>query len=234
MHLNFSRFKYVSLCMFLALLVASSSHLFAQDIEEDSAIHAEKKSVKSNNISEAESYLLGAIEAAKNLGQPNTKLTATLCDLARLYVGQGKYYKAEAIFKQVLAMYAKDFGPEHADVADVKNSLAEVYRLEGKYSEAEPLFKEALAIDQANMATNPEYVARDLNGLGKLYLDEGRYADAEPLLKQALDVRQKFLAPADPDVAFTMLNYAQSLRHLNRVLQADTLEQQARQILAQP
>jgi tetratricopeptide (TPR) repeat protein len=48
--------------------------------------------------------------------------------LAVLYNRQGRYAKAEALYKRALAILERALGPGHPDVATSLNNLAEPYR----------------------------------------------------------------------------------------------------------
>ena len=111
-----------------------------------------------------------------------------------------------------MAIYQKELGPNHPDVALSLNNLACLYGKQGRYSDAEPLYKRSLAIGDEVLGPDHPVVALYLSNLAALYNDQGRYADAEPLLQRSLAVREKALGPDHPDVALSLTNLAIPLR----------------------
>jgi hypothetical protein len=58
-----------------------------------------------------------------------------LHNLDRIYRDQDRYIKAEGTLERTLAIYEKNFGPEHPYVRERFNSLGELYRAWGRYRE---------------------------------------------------------------------------------------------------
>src|SRR5215469_16443413 len=73
-------------------------------------------------------------------------LAATLNNQAERYKEEKRYADAEPLYKRILAINEKAFGPDHPSVALALNDLAELYKAEGRYADAEPLYKWAVAI----------------------------------------------------------------------------------------
>lgn len=77
-------------------------------------------------------------------------MARNLNNLALLYYHEGKYAKAEPLFKQALAIDEKALGPEHPDVAMMAENLAGVLRKLGRESEAK-VYEEQAARIRAKM-----------------------------------------------------------------------------------
>ncbi|RUS31690.1 Tetratricopeptide repeat-domain-containing protein [Jimgerdemannia flammicorona] len=75
------------------------------------------------------------------LGMNNTTTAISLRTLALLYFRQGKYDKAEILYKWVLVICEKEMGSEHLNAANTLNSLAVLYKNWGKFDKAEPLYE---------------------------------------------------------------------------------------------
>src|SRR4029450_3212910 len=68
------------------------------------------------------------------------------CRLEHLAVSlraQGQYAEALASSQQALAVFEREVGPDHPDVANVLNNLAGIYQDQGEYAEAERLYRRA-------------------------------------------------------------------------------------------
>ncbi len=87
------------------------------------------------------------------------------------------------MYKRSLAIYEKELGPEHAEVATSLNNLALLYASQEKYSEAEPMYKRSLAIYEKELGPEHAEVATSLNNLALLYTSQGKYAEAESFVQ---------------------------------------------------
>ena len=63
-----------------------------------------------------------------------------------VYVNQGKYDEALAMYEKALSIRLKKLGDDHPDVADTYNNMAVVYYNQGKYEEALAMYEKALSI----------------------------------------------------------------------------------------
>ncbi len=73
-------------------------------------------------------------------------MACCLHNLASVYRTQGKFEKAESLFRQALAIVEKLFGPDHPSVPTSLNQLGDLHVSVGDYAEAETLVKRSLAI----------------------------------------------------------------------------------------
>jgi len=143
--------------------------------------------------------------------------------IAELYQVQGKYSKAESLYKRALAIDEKSLGKDHPDVARDLNNLALLYYAEGRYAEAAPLFKRALMIMEKAFGPDHPQVATLLNNQAELYRIQSRYAEAEPLYKRALAIDEKSLGKDHPDVARDLNNLALLCYTQGRYAEAEPL-----------
>jgi TPR repeat protein len=144
---------------------------------------------------------------------------------------EGKLPEAEAVLKSALAAAEREFGPDSNKEAYTLSLLATVYGNQDKYADAEPLFERALAITEKNLGPQDVFAAFILDGLGSLYTAEGKYVEGEASFKRSLAIAQKTLVPRDARIARIQTHYAQLLRKMQRVEEADALDARARSIL---
>ena len=64
-------------------------------------------------------------------------MARSLNNLASLYQAQGDYARAEPLYRRSLAIWEKALGPEHPDVATIRENLETLYRATKRSSEAQ-------------------------------------------------------------------------------------------------
>jgi tetratricopeptide (TPR) repeat protein len=155
-------------------------------------------------------------------------------DLIKPFVGLGKFYEGQGLYKQALPWYKQcllvmrnHLGNDHPAVADSLNNLAYLYYLQGRYPEAEPLYQQALELRKHLLGNNHPDVATSLNNLALLYESLGKYSEAEPLYQQALELRKRLLGDDHPDVATSLNDLALLYESLGKYSEAEPLYQQA-------
>jgi tetratricopeptide (TPR) repeat protein len=215
------------LCLAFCPAVAS-----AQDALWKKYTKAGRTASEQGHYAEAEKMFLAAIQVAEGVGPRNPRLAPSLDNLAELYYAQGKYAKAETLFKRALAVNGKVLGPEHRGLIMSLHHLALLYWAQGRYTEAEPLYKQVLMILEKDVGPAHSDVAPWLDTLALLYYYKGDYAKAEPLYRRALAIAEEVLGPDHPDMAVGLENYAALLRKTSRELEAAKIEGRAKVIRA--
>ena len=71
----------------------------------------------------------------------------------------GRYAEAEPLYRRSLAIWEKQLGRDHPDVATSLNNLADLYQAMGRYAEAEPLYRRSLAIREKQLGRDHPDVA---------------------------------------------------------------------------
>ncbi len=155
-------------------------------------------------------------------GQPLT-IATHLDSLAQLYHPQGRYDKAEPLFRKALEIRQRELGDRHPSTATSLNNLALLYESQGRYGEAEPLYLETLDISKAELGDHHPDTATSLNNLAGLYRSQGRYGEAEPLYLEALDIRKAELGDRHPSTASSLNNLAGLYRSQGRYGEAEPL-----------
>jgi serine/threonine protein kinase len=120
-------------------------------------------------------------------------------ELARLYVIQNCYEKAEALFSEGIAMGDRELpGKDHPFTLRHVNGLAVLRTKQQRYEEAEALFDRAMEGRKLKLGEDHPYTLETINDLGLLRREQKRYEDAGKLLTEALEGRQLKLGPNHP------------------------------------
>ncbi len=179
---------------------------------------------------EAKPYLERAIKIQEKAAPKNPELARFIQNLGELMQETGDYKNAEALMERALAMRESLLGPEHMETAQSLQGLAYFYYLQNRDEKAELYYKRALEILEKALGPDAANNAWSLAGLGYIYSRQGRSQEAEPLFKRALDIRTKVFGPEHPYVLETMNDYAEVLRKLDRIDEAEKLEAQVKAV----
>jgi tetratricopeptide (TPR) repeat protein len=157
------------------------------------------------------------------LGDCNSKVADSLCDLAKIYKDQAKLDVAEPLLKRTLDIRKTIFGPVHISVADSLHNLATLYQRQDKLDEAEPLMRQALDIQEKELGPEHHEVAVCLNNLALICEDQSKLDEAERLLRRALEIDEKVLGPEHTTVGVTLHNLAVLYRNQGKLVEAESL-----------
>jgi hypothetical protein len=95
---------------------------------------------------------LGLAEAwwsmAQHLPEEHDDRLEAATVLGRTLFVQGKYVKAETMFRDVLTLLQRFQGPEHPITLSLANDVAVAMKTQGKHAEAEAMFREVLAVQR--------------------------------------------------------------------------------------
>jgi tetratricopeptide (TPR) repeat protein len=147
-------------------------------------------------------------------------------EAGQLYV-RGQYRKAEAKYREALAICEKALGPKHPHTAASYNNLAVCLHSLGQAAAALPLYQKAL--DIRAKALGPEHLdtAFSCNSVASCLESLGQAGKALPLYKKALDIREKAQGPEHPGTATSYNNVASCLQSLGQAGKALPLYQKA-------
>ncbi len=124
------------------------------------------------------------------LEQPS--VIAAISAVANEYSRLGEDAKAEASFRQAIALQARVLGPTSTDRAYTMNDLGLMLTTQGRYQEAEPLLRESLRMFRS-ADTGSVSTADATDNLGMMLREAGRYDQAEPFLRHAYQIRRQVL-----------------------------------------
>jgi tetratricopeptide (TPR) repeat protein len=102
--------------------------------------------------------------------------SALINNLGVLYLDQGEYSLAEALYTEALAGCRRQLGDDHPDTLTSMNNLGLLYQHQGKFAEAEELYTEALAATRRQLGDDHPSTLLYMNNLGSLYQQQGKHA----------------------------------------------------------
>jgi tetratricopeptide (TPR) repeat protein len=109
-------------------------------------------------------------------------VATSLHNLAAVLTERGDHARAEALFREAIALRHKLLGNEHPHLAMSLGSLAEMFCRDRKPAEAEPLAREALAIFKKAHPGGHWNISQAESLLGECLTLSQRYPEAETLL----------------------------------------------------
>jgi tetratricopeptide (TPR) repeat protein len=146
-----------------------------------------------------------------------------LLNLASLELRKGNLDKAEAAYREVVAIWQD--AQEEYGVAWAKQALASVLEKKGEYDEAEALYREALASFRELRGDDHPTVASTLRGLASLVARlgtppgeqaKGDCEEALPLFQEALEIEAKTFDAESVTSVGTLVDYGECLAQLGR------------------
>jgi tetratricopeptide (TPR) repeat protein len=161
------------------------------------------------------------------LGADHPSTLASKNDLAELNHYQGKFDRAESLYKEVFDGRMANLGADHLDTLESKNNLAVLYFTQGKYDRAEPLYLEALKGRTTQLGADHPDTLTSKNNLAGLYYTQGKVDQAEQLLQEVLAGRTSKQGADHPDTLFSKLNLAGLYYTQGKYERAETLFQEA-------
>jgi hypothetical protein len=118
--------------------------------------------------------------------------------LARVYIEQGKYGEAEALYVKVLEARQRTLGGDHRETTNVLAALGELRLRERKYAAAEAPLRAAINGQNKNSPEGWErYDSQSM--LGASLAAQARFVGAEPLLLSGYRglAQKKAIIPAE-------------------------------------
>lgn len=149
-------------------------------------------------FADAEKFFLHALELRQSIDPQHPRVAASLKDLGRLYLFEGRYAEAETILKQALGLRQAELAEDAPAIGQSLNLLAQLYMVQGRYGESEPARLQAKQIfEKAYPGDDPRLVPT-LVGLAALYRLEGRYPEATTIAQRAQAIQQKAGSASQP------------------------------------
>jgi tetratricopeptide (TPR) repeat protein len=169
-----------------------------------------------------------AVAGHAEILQVASEATGRLLNQAGLYLkGRAEFAQAKAAFERALAIWKKQLGPEHPQVATVVNNLGSVLHDLGDLAGARAHFERALVIDEAAFGPHHPNVAIRVNNLGSVLQDLGDLAGARAAYERALAIDEAVFGPDHPKVAIRVNNLGGVLKDLGDLAGARTHFQRA-------
>jgi tetratricopeptide (TPR) repeat protein len=130
-----------------------------------------------------------ALEISQPFAPKHPEVANSLANLADVQVIQGRYARAEPLYRQALTILEEAFGTEHIEVAYNLGHLARLLSGQARYAEAEAKHRRAITILQKNPGEQDSTLANSLNNLADQVVEQGRNTEAEPLVRRQNSIR---------------------------------------------
>lgn len=167
-----------------------------------------------------------------SLGPNHPSVANDLNGLAQLYLSQQKFSEAKPLLERALSIYNGAYGSGNVLTLNTKASLAYVESRLQNLDGAARLYREALANAQESLGPNSIETAKILNGMGYLNFQLGKYEIARSYYEWAIASTTRAAGGNSPLLAACLKDYAQVLRKLDKVADADQVDIKANRILS--
>ena len=159
----------------------------------------------------------GAIETAVRLHREALKA-----------LDRAEFTRAGTLAAEALALFERESGPDHPDVANVLNCLARASEGTADYARALACARRSVEISSRVRGTlaDPDLdrlCVQSLATLGNMERILARYADAEQHLRQALQLARSALGEEDDDVVSALNSLGVLYKYTGRFDEAETL-----------
>lgn len=138
--------------------------------------------------------------------------------------------EVERMFRQIIAIEERTYGPSHPEVAGSQSQIAASYEARALYAEAEPLLRKSLVTWRAVLGEKHPDTATGYNNLAYNLHAQGRFVEAQPLYEEALDVLKAVFGDQHQLTASSYNNVAANLRAQGRYVEAEPLIRKAIEI----
>ncbi|MGB0911742.1 MAG: tetratricopeptide repeat protein, partial [Nitrospirales bacterium] len=175
-----------------------------------------------------------ALSMVANEKGPDPRQAAILTNLAAAHEELENFQEAELRYQQSLTIVESIQGPTHPDLLPGLKNLANLHRLRDQLAQAERLYGRSLMILERVLGKEHPHLIPSLLDVARVCLGQEEYQRSEEYYVRALEIGKAKLSPAHPQTQSIRMQFAALLRHLNRLDEADALEEQARHALTSP
>ena len=130
----------------------------------------------------------------------------TLDALASELQVQGKYDRAEPLFREALGLQREALGDRHPGTLISINNLGSLLQDKGDLAAAEPLLHETLKVYRETLGNRHPDTLISINNLGSLLFTKGDLAAAELLCREAVEVQRATLGNGHPNTLTSISN----------------------------
>ena len=199
---------------------------------------------KARRYEDALPYALQAVHMSEEEYGKEHPTTATfIFNLGKLYQLGGWFDQSALYYQQALGIRSRVFDQNHPDLAASYFSLGRVFSDQCKYEIAEGSFNDALEVMERALGDNPHvvnslsrtahiYRAHAFQNRAKLRHFQGKYSEADNLYGAAVRMLQGLLGESHLDLGLALTSYAQLLREMDRLEEAQQKEALAERIFA--
>ena len=129
---------------------------------------------------------------------------------------EGKWKKAEEMYRQVLDVRRRVLGEDHPITLGSKNNLAAILHSQGKWQEAEEMHRQVLDVRRRVLGEEHPDTFSSKNNLAYVLQSQGKWQEAEEMRGQVLDVRKRVLGEEHPDTLSSMEGLAGTVAERDR------------------
>ncbi len=157
----------------------------------------------------------------------SSELGAVLQNFGILLLAQGKHTEAIALFRRVLAIQERTYGPENNRVAAALDMLGKALALSGNFEEGEAMGLRSIAIREANGSGNHPAQATAWRILGGQYQRKKQYKKAGNAFSQSLRILEGKYGTKHPLLVTSLLGVAEADLLLGHSTKARALVERA-------
>lgn len=150
----------------------------------------------------------------------------TLRSMARVYMSNGEYAKAQPLAEKALTL-ARAEGAADSEIAMCFIDLATLYTYQGKLVDAEEMCKSGLQLQKRTLYKNHPYLAYTSRTLSSIYYEQGEYSKAKSALDEAFVIMLDSHIANDTDTAPFLVDMARILLAQGNLEQAENYYQKA-------
>ncbi|KAL4811582.1 hypothetical protein BDW67DRAFT_41010 [Aspergillus spinulosporus] len=143
--------------------------------------------------------------------------------VADCLASDGRYYEAEALYRELLELDQGRKGPEHPSTLTSMANLASTYRNQGRWNEAEKLQVEVMETRKAVLGAEHPSTLTSMANLASTYRNQGRWNEAEKLQVEVMETRKAVLGAEHPSTLTSMANLAYTWKSQGRLPDALSL-----------
>jgi tetratricopeptide (TPR) repeat protein len=170
--------------------------------------------------------LLTNINLASGISNSEAKTSSSRIfrAMARVYIAEGEYTKAQGLAENALILAKSDKGPESdSERCKCLIDLAFLYKNQGRFSDAQKACEAGLELQKKIYYKDHPYIAATLRILSSIYQGQCKYSQAEKTLAQAIHIMQKSHLPDDPALAPYQVDMARLLAAQGKFNEAEAL-----------
>jgi tetratricopeptide (TPR) repeat protein len=167
----------------------------------------------------------------KTRGPRHVLVGGALINLGATQFALGDLDRALALFREALAIYEEQVGPDSPRVAIALTNIAQILTQKHQLAEALPMLQRALAIKEHAFGPEHRGVGVTLLAISDVYVGDRRYQDALAPARRGYTILKAAMAPEHPNVATAATSLGQILVRLGQFDEGCALVDQAAPIL---
>jgi tetratricopeptide (TPR) repeat protein len=170
---------------------------------------------------------------ARDTGAAKTNSCKVFRAMARVYMADGNYSKAQSLAENALRLAEGEKNPEsEAQRSICLIDLAFLYKNLGKLTDAQKACEAGLELQNKIYYKDHPYIAGTLRILSSIYQGQAKYELAEATLNQAIEIMQKSHMADDPALAPFKVDMARLLAEMGKFDEAETLYLNALEVIS--